>query len=124
MTVCGCYFLIGTFWKSIPCSNLNVEHDDFEQVFWIHQHQFAYIDPPYFGNEKEYGGSRENGFDHEHLRNLLGKRGKWVLSYNDHPKTYELYDGFHIQPIKRGSDGRQELLILSPDIATKQLYLF
>ena len=27
------------------------------------------------------------------LRELLGKRGKWVLSYNDHPKAYELYDG-------------------------------
>ena len=62
------------------------------------------------------------------LRELLGERGKWVLSYNDHPKTYELYDGFHIQPIRRGSDGRQELLILSHDIAEqvqpKQLDLF
>ena len=66
----------------------------------------------------------KNGFNHEKLRELLGKRDKWVLSYNDHPKAYELYDGFHIQPIRRGSDGRQELLILSPDIATKQLYLF
>ena len=109
------------FWQSKPFSTLNVNCANFEQVFWIHNHHFAYIDPPYFGNEKDYGGSRENGFNHEKLRELLGQRSKWVLSYNDHPKTHELYDGFHIQPIKRGSDGRQELLILSPDIATKQL---
>ena len=94
------------------------------RCFGYINHDFAYVDPPYFGNEKGYGGSRENGFNHEKLRELLGKRGKWVLSYNDHPKTYELYDGFHIQQIKRGSDGRQELLILSPDIVTKQLTLF
>ena len=112
------------FWKSNPLSTLNINHGDFEQVFWIHQHQFAYIDPPYFGNESEYGGSRENGFDHEHLRDLLGKRDKWVLSYNDHPKAYELYDGHYIKTVCRRKDSKPELLILSPDIATKQLYLF
>ena len=56
----------------------------------------------------------------------MGAR-KSAISYNDHPKAYELYDGFHIQPIRRGSDGKQELLILSPDIAAsqyKQQYLF
>ena len=47
------------FWQSNPLSTLNINHGDFEQVFWIHQHQFAYIDPPYFGIEGEYGGSRE-----------------------------------------------------------------
>ena len=61
--------------------------------------------------------SRENGFNHEKLRELVDGRKKTAISYNDHPKAYELYDGFHIQPIRRGSDGRQELLILSHDIA-------
>ena len=119
------------FWKSKPCSNLNINKGDFEQVFWIHNHQFAYIDPPYFGNEKLYGGSRENGFDHELLRELVDGRKKTVISYNDHPKAYELYDGFYIKRVQRSkltSDGRQELLILSPDIAErfepKQLTLF
>ena len=119
----GVLFKKWGFWKLKPLSTLNIQHANFEQVFWIHNHQFAYVDPPYFENEKAYNGSK-NGFNHEKLRNLLGKRGKWVLSYNDHPKTWELYDGFHIQPIKRGSDGKQELLILSPDIAARQLYLF
>ena len=115
------------FWQSKPCQTLNVNQSDFERVFWIHNHHFAYIDPPYIENEWQYRGS-ENGFNHGKLRELLGERGKWVLSYNDHPKAYELYDGFHIQPIRRGSDGRQELLILSHDIAEqvqpKQLDLF
>ena len=68
---------------------------NFEQVFWIHNHQFAYIDPPYFGIEGEYGGSRKNGFNHEKLRELVDGRKKTAISYNDHPKAYELYDGFH-----------------------------
>ena len=116
------------FWQSKPLSNSKYKSlADFEQVFWIHNHQFAYIDPPYFGIEGEYGGSRKNGFNHEKLRELVDGRKKTAISYNDHPKAYELYDGFHIQQIKRGSDGRQELLILSPDIAAsqyKQQYLF
>lgn len=115
------------FWQSKPLSTLNINHANFEQVFWIHNHQFAYIDPPYFGIEGEYGGSRKNGFNHEKLRELVDGRKKTAISYNDHPKAYELYDGFHIQQIKRGSDGKQELLILSPDIAAsqyKQQYLF
>ena len=34
------------------CSNLNVNQlADFEQVFWIHNHLFAYVDPPYIGPE-------------------------------------------------------------------------
>ena len=112
------------FWQSKPCQTLTVNHADFEQVFWIHNHQFAYVDPPYFESVGDYGGCLDHEFNHELLRNLLGKRGKWVLSYNDHPKAYELYKDFHIQPIKRGSDGRTELLILSPDIIEKQLTLF
>ena len=116
------------FWKSNPLSTLNINHGNFEQVFWVHQHQFSYVDPPYFGNESEYGGSRENGFDHEKLRELLGKRGKWVLSYNDHPKTYELYDGYYIKTVCRRNGYKPELLILSHDIAEqvqpKQLDLF
>ena len=108
------------FWQPKPCQKLNIKQADFERVFWIHNHQFAYVDPPYFQNEKDYEGSNKNGFNHERLRNLLGKRGKWVLSYNDHPKAYELYDGFHIKPMQRPkgqSNGGQELLILSHDIA-------
>ena len=66
-------------------------------------------------------------FNHEKLRELVDGRKKTAISYNDHPKAHELYDGFHIQQIKRGSDGKQELLILSHDIAAsqhKQQYLF
>ena len=28
------------FWKSKPLSTLNINHANFEQVFWIHAHQF------------------------------------------------------------------------------------
>ena len=116
------------FWQSKPITTLNINDANFEQIFWMHNHHFAYVDPPYFDHEKEYAGSRENGFNHELLAELVRNRKKTIISYNDHPKAYELYDGFHIQSIRRGSDGKQELLILSPDIAErfqpKQLTLF
>lgn len=111
-----CIFNHYDFWKSNPLSTLNVQQADFEQVFWIHQHQFAYVDPPYFGRESEYGGSRENGFNHNLLRELVSNRPKTILSYGDDPRVWKLYDGFHIQRIQRGSDGKTELLILSPDL--------
>ena len=114
------------FWKSKPIDTLNIQQADFEQTFWIHEHQFAYVDPPYFKNEKLYGGSQD-GFDHELLAELVRNRPKTIISYNDHPKARELYEGFHIQPIQRSkltSDCGQELLILSHDIAARQLYLF
>ena len=63
------------------------------------------------------------------------QRGKWI-SYNDHPETYwvlsynavpyirNLYEAYHFCLYSKGvpadkangSDGRTELLILSPDI--------
>ena len=123
------------FWKTKPLHKLNVTLADFSEIFWIHEHQFAYIDPPYFGNESEYGGSRENGFDHDLLAELVRNRKKTAISYNDHPKARELYDNhnFHVQRHHRcrlRSDGRAELLILSQDIAEQiqpypeQLLLF
>ena len=92
---------------------------NFEQVFWIHNHQFAYIDPPYFGNEGEYGGSRKNGFNHEKLRELVDGRKKTAISYNDHPKAYELYDGHYIQSDRRGTRIANPITLIEHTTATQ-----
>lgn len=109
------------FWTRKPLSKLNVKIADFEDVFGLHRHRFAYVDPPYFGNEKAYGGSSENGFDHNLLRDCVGNRKKIVISYNKHPRVYALYqDDFEIRTLnrcRRSSDGKQELLIFSHDLA-------
>ena len=68
-----------------------------------HSGDFLYLDPPYImETEKKEGiygedGDLHRGFDHEKLRDLLGKHGeRWVLSYLDVPRTRELYGDFNI----------------------------
>jgi len=58
---------------------------------------FFYLDPPYYGNEKEYGEGIFYREDFEKLREMLANiKGKFLLSINDHPKTREIFKGFRI----------------------------
>jgi DNA adenine methylase len=58
---------------------------------------FFYLDPPYYGNEKEYGDGIFYREDSIKLATLLkGLEGKFILSINDHPKTREIFNGFRI----------------------------
>ena len=63
------------------------------------------------------------GFDHEKLRDILTKRGDWVLSYNDSEAVRELYSNHEIVPVswsygmknvnKKKMGKSSEILILS-----------
>ena len=58
---------------------------------------FFYLDPPYYGHEKDYGDGIFFREDFEKLSNILSAiRGKFLLSINDHPKTREIFKGFRI----------------------------
>lgn len=60
---------------------------------------FLYLDPPYFGHENLYQVSFKPE-DHNHLRDLLiDFKGKFALSYNDHPVIRELYQGYRIETL-------------------------
>jgi DNA adenine methylase len=58
---------------------------------------FFYLDPPYYGYEKDYGDGIFFREDFQKLRDILSMiRGKFLLSINDHPKTRELFKEFRI----------------------------
>jgi DNA adenine methylase len=58
---------------------------------------FFYLDPPYYGHERDYGDGIFCREDFGKLRDLLMNiRGKFLLSINDHPKTREIFKGFRI----------------------------
>lgn len=60
-----------------------------------------YCDPPYYGNEDDYGKNIFSRSDFEVLRNLLeGIQGRFIMSINDVPEIRELFAAFTIQPVQ------------------------
>lgn len=59
-----------------------------------------YCDPPFLGAENVY----EAPFgmeDHKRLARLLRKlKGRFILSYNDHPEIWKLYEGFNFRQVE------------------------
>jgi DNA adenine methylase len=59
---------------------------------------FFYVDPPYYGCEKDYGDGIFAREDFAKLRDMLaGIQGRFILSINDVPEIRELFDGFVIE---------------------------
>jgi len=118
-------------------SKVVIENKDFEKL--IRQYDrpvsFFYPDPPYYETEGYYHNVGEDGFtkeDHIRLRDtLFGIEGMFLLSYNDHPFVWEMYDapGIWIVPVSRINNIKQrydggcqfnELLISNYDPAQRQ----
>lgn len=60
-----------------------------------------YLDPPYYKSE-DYYDEEFGEADHIRLLETLKKiKGKWILSYNNHDRIKELYQGFSIIEISR-----------------------
>lgn len=62
----------------------------------------TFCDPPYWGNEEDYGADLFSPADHERLRDLLGAvQGRFILTINDVPAIRDLYagDDFSIEPV-------------------------
>ena len=60
-----------------------------------------YIDPPYWGNEKDYGEGLFSRDDFARLAGLLGAvKGKFILSLNDTPGVRETFSGFRIESVQ------------------------
>lgn len=106
-----------------PRRSFTVKCRDFRDVIPAHPNHFLYLDPPYWiKSDNLYGvrGSNHKGFDHRGLFELLSKRDRWVLSYNDSPQIRDLYRGYRIEPLSwvygMGNDKRsREILILSKE---------
>lgn len=110
--------------RKFMIENLTVGLADFSESIKKHKKTLLYIDPPYMIKSKLYGrnGDLHKDFDHEGLSNILKKRGKWILSYNDSNEVKDLYANFHIEIPKwaygmSNNKFSRELIILSDDIA-------
>ena len=83
-----------------------IENRDFEKL--IRQYDrpvsFFYCDPPYFATENYYKDVGFKTADHIRLRDsLLDIKGKFLVSYNDCPEIWEIWDkpNIHIEEISR-----------------------
>lgn len=59
-----------------------------------------YLDPPYWGNEKDYGIGMFGRDDFARLASILrALRGRFIMSINDVPEVRKLFGRFDIEPV-------------------------
>jgi DNA adenine methylase len=87
-----------------------------------------YLDPPYWGCERDYGEGMFSRAEFEAMAELLAKlSGRFILSLNDTPQIRQLFAGFMIEPVAttysvgaaEGSKNRAELIIANVDFGTE-----
>jgi len=75
----------------------NLDWNDFINRY-DRPHTLFYLDPPYFGNENDYG---KGIFSREQFavmaERLAQIKGKFILSINDTPQIRDLFGSFHIR---------------------------
>jgi DNA adenine methylase len=103
--------------------NFKVECASFQDAIPKHSDSFLYLDPPYMNGQALYGikGDTHRGFDHNALAEILYKRDRWILSYNDCEEIRKLYNKYQILSIDwtygMGNDKTSnEILVLSQDL--------
>lgn len=65
-----------------------------------HERTLFYLDPPYWGNEWDYGDGVFERADFEVMRDVLGAlKGRFILSLNDVPGVREVFKDFVIEGI-------------------------
>jgi DNA adenine methylase len=102
--------------------NVMISNNSFEKIIdrFNKENVFLYLDPPYF--EKEYlyqvKFSNEN---HYHLKDILTAfKGRFLMSYNNHPEIISLYNDFNIKEVttkysafKNSREEIKEILIMN-----------
>ena len=102
-------------------ASVTIERMDFEKFITRYDTKdtLFYLDPPYWGNETDYGKGIFCRSDFERLRDCLTDiKGKFILSLNDTPRVRELFKDFIIEQVdvtysisKTGCCNRSELII-------------
>jgi DNA adenine methylase len=81
-------------------AHVHIDHKDFRACIQSYDRPDTgyYLDPPYFGSVPYRKGIPPfTETDHVDLARILTKvHGRWLLTYNDHPRIRELYKGFEI----------------------------
>ena len=76
-------------------SAVNVDHKDFRACIktWDTSETFFFLDPPYLDTLQARTVISFTEQDHKDLAEILSHiKGKWLLTYNDHPLIRRLYD--------------------------------
>lgn len=82
--------LAGVSIERLPWSDFITRYDRPETLF--------YLDPPYFGNEGDYGAALfERGQFELMAQQLRTIRGRFILSLNDHPEVRRIFAGFEFR---------------------------
>lgn len=109
--------------KDFTVNNFEVECADFREVIPQFNDHFLYLDPPYMNSQTLYGikDNAHKNFNHKALSELLLKRERWIMSYNDCKEIRSLYKNNQILSVKwiyGMSKGKtsNEVLVLSRDL--------
>ena len=81
-------------------ASVTIERMDFEKFITRYNTKdtLFYLDPPYWGNETDYGKNIFCRSDFERLKDVLtGIKGRFILSLNDIPQVRELFKNFTIE---------------------------
>ncbi len=105
--------LAGVSIERLPYADFIRRYDRPETLF--------FLDPPYWGNEKDYGPGLFSEADFERLRGLLeAAEGRFIMTINDRPETREMFGQFNLQPVQLlyrlsgSATAANELIITSP----------
>ena len=84
--------MAGVVIECLPYADFIARYDRPETLF--------YLDPPYYGCERDYGA----GFERADFEKLAGQlfeiKGRFILSLNDRPEVRKIFAGFDIAPVK------------------------
>ncbi len=111
--------------REFSVEDISFDKGNFSQSIADNEDAFLYLDPPYLNGQKLYGvrGDKHEGFDHQSLKEILDKRDRWILSYNDCSTIRELYSDYQILSahwkygISNGK-GSSEVIVVSQDLRT------
>lgn len=84
-------------------SSVAIECLDYKEFIKRYDRKGAlfYLDPPYYGNEKDYGATGFNREEFEVMADLLrGIQGRFILSLNDRPEVRKTFAKFHQREVR------------------------
>ncbi|UFZ05501.1 DNA adenine methylase [Bradyrhizobium ontarionense] len=82
-----------------------------------------YLDPPYFGGEKDYGAGMFERSEYGLMADVLSRlKGRFILSLNDTPEVRKTFHGFALRPVRltysvaasTNAKAARELIITGP----------
>ncbi|MEP3892496.1 MAG: DNA adenine methylase, partial [Litorimonas sp.] len=96
---------------------------------WDCAQALIYLDPPYWGGEKDYGKGMFSSDDFAKIAEVLaGIKGSFLLSINDVPEIRRIFDGFEFEEVSltysvsaAGRTEAKELLISNRSDSSKLL---